>query len=94
MTILTDDECREIYNAAMAMPERSVVQTMRVIGAAVLTKLGAGYPCVLLKDGPTYTLDSEQLKEILNSVSKAAHAAGVAACADNAKLSGAEGVRS
>ena len=36
MTILTDDECREIYNAAMALPERSVVQTMRVIEAAVL----------------------------------------------------------
>lgn len=78
MTILTDNECREIYNGAMAMPERSIVQTMRVIEAAVLAKLGAVYPCVLLKDGPTYTLDSEQLKEILNSVSKAAYASGVA----------------
>lgn len=49
MNILTDDECREIYNGAMAMPERSVVQTMRVIEAAVLSKLAAGFG-----DEPTY----------------------------------------
>lgn len=49
MTILTDDECRDIYNGAMAMPERSVVQTMRVIEAAVLTKLGAGARSVPLE---------------------------------------------
>lgn len=79
MTILTDDECREIYNCEMAMPERSVVQTMRVIEAAVLEKLSAGYPCVLLQDSPTYTFGSEQLKELLNNVSKAAYAAGAAA---------------
>lgn len=34
MNLLTDNECRDIYNGAMAMPERSVVQTMRVIEAA------------------------------------------------------------
>lgn len=86
MSLLTDNECRDIYNGAMAMPERSVVQTMRVVEAAVLAKLSAGYPCVLLKDGPTYTLDFEQLKEILSSVSKAAYAAGAATRlgADNA----------
>lgn len=39
MSLLTDDECREIYNGAMAMPERSIVSAMRVIEAAVLAKL-------------------------------------------------------
>jgi hypothetical protein len=47
--ILTDDECREIYNNAMAMPERSVVSAMRVIEAAVLAKLGAEFQIVTVE---------------------------------------------
>lgn len=68
MTLLTDSEFREIYNAAMAMPERSVVQTMRVIEAAVLSKLAAGFG-----DEPTYFSEGYTAEQL-----GAAYAAGVA----------------
>ena len=42
MSILTDDECREIYNAAMALPDRSIVAATRHIEAAVIAKLAQG----------------------------------------------------
>ena len=84
--ILTDDECREIYSAAMSMPERSIMQAMRAIEAAVLAKLSAGFG-----DEPTYFSEGYTAEQL-----GAAYAAGVATrlSVDNAKLSGAEGVRS
>lgn len=79
MTVLTDDECRDIYNDAMAMPERSVVQTMRVIEAAVISKLAAGFG-----DEPTYFSEGHTAEQL-----GAAYAAGAAAQlgVDNAEIS-------
>ena len=37
--ILTDDECRDVYNAAMALPDRSIVVATRFIEDAVIKRL-------------------------------------------------------
>lgn len=42
MNVLTDDECRDIYNAAMEAPDRSAVSVTRTIEAAVIKRLAAG----------------------------------------------------
>jgi len=40
--MLTNDECREVYNAAMALPDRSIVVATRYIEVAILAKLRGG----------------------------------------------------
>jgi hypothetical protein len=44
--ILTDDECRKVYNDAMTLPVRNAVAVMRHIESALLDKLlkGVGVP--------------------------------------------------
>jgi hypothetical protein len=37
--ILTDDECRNIYNAAMELPDRTAVSVTRYVEARILAKL-------------------------------------------------------
>lgn len=41
-SLLTTEECRDIYNAAMEAPDRSAVSVTRAIEAAVIRKLAAG----------------------------------------------------
>ena len=40
--ILTDDECRKVYNDAMTLPVRNAVAVMRHIESALLEKLRGG----------------------------------------------------
>lgn len=66
MNVLTDDECRDIYNTAMEAPVRSAVSVTRAIEQAVIRKLAEGVsvePCIYegdaspLYEAPTgYTL--------------------------------------
>lgn len=42
MSLLTDDECRDIHNAAMALPNRSIVSATRYIETAIMAKLAQG----------------------------------------------------
>lgn len=89
MTVLTDDECREIYNAAMAMPERSIVSAMRVIEAAVLAKLSAEFEMPKSAIQTTaFSRDSSTQSYYTAKQLGAAYAAGVATRlgVDNAEI--------
>ncbi len=63
---MTDDECRQIYNDAMELPNRNAVSVMRYIVAAHTEKLLAGVEIPHHPEPHTYRwsrLEEEAIKQ-------------------------------